>query len=112
MESDMEDENAPIEYDSAYLNSLRELKILSGLGFLALAYTIGYSSQFGYSVSSPENLKTVLGMPHWIFWGVLVPWIVTAALTIGFALFVMRDDDEDLVASESCEASGADGEEL
>ena len=106
----MDADEDPIEYDPAYLNSLRELKVLAVFGLLALIYTIGYASFFGYSRPVLDKPRLMLGMPLWVFWGVVVPWIGTAVLTVGFALFVIRDDDDDLVELK-CNALDSEGDE-
>ena len=45
----------------------------------------------GYDVD-PTNLKTTMGMPSWIFWGVGLPWLMANVVTIWFALKFMVDD--------------------
>jgi len=34
-----------------------------------------------------------MGMPHWVFWGVVMPWVTTMIVSIWFALFCIRDDE-------------------
>ncbi|MFO0953976.1 MAG: hypothetical protein U0835_23030 [Isosphaeraceae bacterium] len=40
-----------------------------------------------------EEIRPVLGMPSWVFWGILAPWAACAVFSIGFAGFYMADDD-------------------
>lgn len=54
-------------------------------------YFLGYNR--GGHVLGPSDLGPVLGAPRWFFWGVLVPWGVCGALSLGFTGFVMIDDD-------------------
>lgn len=105
----MDRDDESIEYDPAYLNSLRELKILACFGVGSLLYTVGYSAMFGYRRPESQAEQAItLGMPSWVFWGVLLPWIFTGAVTIAFALFVMRDDDDDLIE----QTEGSSGKEV
>ena len=43
--------------------------------------------------SASRTFRPILGMPSWVFWGVLVPWLVCAVFTFWFAGFFMADDD-------------------
>jgi hypothetical protein len=55
----------------------------------AALYTLIYCGLYGYDATVP--LTYVLGFPHWVFWGIVVPWTVCTVLSIGFALFYMQD---------------------
>ncbi|WP_145343981.1 hypothetical protein [Rosistilla ulvae] len=96
----MDTPDGPIEYDTSYLNSLRELKFVVVIGSIALAWTLIYGGWKGYS-SDPEAVEITLGMPSWVFWGIAIPWCVTSMATLGFALFVLREDDDDLLEQEA-----------
>jgi hypothetical protein len=39
------------------------------------------------------DLRPILGMPRWFFWGVTVPWVMSGAVSLVFAGFAMADDD-------------------
>lgn len=41
----------------------------------------------------PE-FPTIAGLPVWVFWGIAVPWSVASAVTVGFALFGIKEEDE------------------
>lgn len=58
---------------------------------LALAYTVGYCSQYAYG-RTLDSLTFVWGFPDWVFWGIVVPWAVVLAITILFCLTVMGDE--------------------
>ena len=58
---------------------------------------------FGYrqGAGSPESL--LFGFPGWVVWGVFVPWLVADAVTVVFALWIIRDgDEEDSGEDEAC----------
>ena len=95
-----EDSDQPIQYDPAYLNSLRELKFVIGIGALALAWTVTYGGLFGYAPDA-DSEPLVMGMPSWVAWGIALPWAVTSLGTLLFAMYVIREDDDDLLESKS-----------
>src|SRR5262245_588172 len=84
----------------------REAALVMVLWLAALVWTVVSCYLHGYQhapdawvvrhgLATPrtaENLRTILGMPDWAFWGVFVPWLVCTVATVGFSLFVMRDD--------------------
>jgi hypothetical protein len=87
----------PSDTDPVLRNARREA-IAIGLVWLAsTVYSCGYCYWFGYSTPArplgPQDLHPILGMPSWIFWGVMAPWAVCAVFTFWFAGFVMADDD-------------------
>jgi hypothetical protein len=57
---------------------------------VCLAWTVGYSALAGYGVPG-EVIRLVLGMPAWVFWGVLAPWAAATAFSVWFGLFVMKE---------------------
>jgi hypothetical protein len=83
--------------DPVLKNSRREA-ILIGLTWLcATTYCCAYSYFFGYIREGhplgPNDVHPILGMPSWVFWGIMVPWAACALFTFGFAGFFMADDD-------------------
>jgi hypothetical protein len=63
----------------------------------ATAYCCIYCYFFGYirpdRPLGVEDIHPILGIPSWIFWGVLAPWAVCALISFWFAIFSMADDD-------------------
>ena len=75
------------------LKSARREAIAALLLFTAaLAYTVTYCVLKGYH-RPPESLTFILGMPDWVFWGVLVPWLACSVVAFPFALRFMKDAD-------------------
>ena len=70
----------------------REAIFVALLWCAAAAYTIGYCALFGYGRSA-KDLKFVLGIPDWVFWGIVVPWTVCLAIGCWFAWFFMTDEE-------------------
>jgi hypothetical protein len=76
--------------DPLFRNSAREAKTALLLFGLAFAWTTGVAAFMGYGRS---ELRFVLGVPDWIFWGVFLPWGVFLAASLVFGLRFMKDDD-------------------
>ncbi len=88
--------------DPVYASSLRELKWILIIWLINAIWVVGYCVWFGYP-DEERPLTTVLGMPSWVFWGVLVPWIVAATVSSWFALTQMEDhplDEREPTVSE------------
>jgi hypothetical protein len=66
---------------------------------IAMAYSVGYCSLFGYHRTA-ESLTFVLGFPDWVFWGLVLPWGIFTIVATLFAFFFMTDED---LESASCE---------
>ena len=68
------------------------------LWLLAFVWTIGYCHQFGTN-RTLDNLTFVFGIPDWVFWGILIPWLICAVLSCLFSQFVMTDAPLDAVSN-------------
>ncbi len=80
--------------DPVFLHSRREALVILGLWAGAMLWVVPYCYFFGYHpVSDPDQLKTILGIPDWVFWGVLVPWVVCCLVTIYLCFWFIADDD-------------------
>ena len=73
-------------------------------------WVIGYCGWAAYRPVDGDPVL-VLGLPHWVFWGVLTPWLCATLLSTGFALGIMKDhdlnrsDDENAESARSSESS-------
>jgi hypothetical protein len=56
-----------------------------------VSYFLGYSRDD--RPLGPADIRPILGMPRWFFWGVIVPWLASGAFIFWFAGFVMVEDD-------------------
>ena len=85
------------ETDPVLKNARREAIVIGIVWFAAMAYCCGYCYLFGYirpdRPLGQEDVRPILGMPSWVFWGIMVPWAVSAVFTFWFAGFRMADDD-------------------
>ncbi len=82
----------PKDYDPTFVNTRREAKAIFAAWVVALLWAVPCCYLLGYN-RTPDEITTVLGIPSWVFWGVLAPWLVADAFTIWFCAFVMVDDD-------------------
>ncbi len=78
--------------DPTFLHARREAWQILVAWAVCLAWTVGYSALAGYDVP-PQQVQLVLGMPGWVFFGVLVPWIAATAFSVWFGLYRIADDD-------------------
>ncbi|MCA9231823.1 MAG: hypothetical protein KDA57_14325 [Planctomycetales bacterium] len=103
--------------DPVFRNTLREAKLIFLIWAAAFVYTCSFCYLFGYlshpsdpsatgpAVSSwlgplerfdrdPATLSTPLGLgiPDWVFYGIIFPWIACLVATFGFCLFVFKED--------------------
>ena len=89
--------------DASFRQSRKEfLTMVVAWGVFAL-WSATYVGLNG-SQEEGESLRLVLGMPHWVVFGILVPWVFGLGFTIWFALCFMKDTD-----LESIEEGGNEG---
>ena len=79
-------------FDPFFLNARREAVIILIAWAVCLIWTVGYSALAGYDVA-PDQVSVILGMPGWVFWGVLVPWMAATVFSVWFSLVYIADDD-------------------
>jgi len=85
---------SPVEYDPVFLHSRREAIIIFSVWFVALLWSVPYCYFHGFPETfDPATFETTLGIPTWLFWGILVPWLVADVFTIWFCFFYMKEDD-------------------
>jgi hypothetical protein len=69
---------------------------------LLWSMVVGYF--MGYRRPSNE-MTLILGMPDWIFWSVVLPWVLCLGFSVWFCFRYMADDD---LGRDSVEDSGHD----
>ena len=77
--------------DPVYVTSLREAYWIVAAWAVNCLWVVGYCRLRGYDSVDVENLRTILGMPAWVFWGIFLPWIAATVFTIWFALKCIAD---------------------
>ncbi len=97
--------------DPVLRSSRREALVVLACWACAFAYTVGYSYFHGYN-RSLESLTFVWGIPDWVFWGVVVPWLSCTAFSVWFAFAFMTDEwlgqDPEEEAEELLAAAASD----
>jgi hypothetical protein len=82
--------------DPVLINARREAWIIFGAWLTCTIYCCTYYYLFGLSRPGnplgPEDVRPVLGMPSWVFWGIFAPWVAFFVFNIVFAGFYMKDD--------------------
>ena len=76
-------------------HSLSEMRWIISVWGVFFVWVIGYCRLFGYArpVDEPGSEPAIqYGMPAWVVWGVLVPWLLAAAVSSWFAIFHMAND--------------------
>jgi hypothetical protein len=86
-------------------NARREAAIVLAIWATALIYSVGFCAIYGYGPAAQRQLTLVFGFPFWVFWGVVVPWLVCAALSMVLCNFVMTNED---LGEDPDEAEGDD----
>jgi len=59
---------------------------------VALVWSVGYAGLFGYNRPA-DSIRLILGMPDWVFWSIVVPWVLALLFSVWFCFFYMADDD-------------------
>ena len=80
--------------DLVFIHSKREAGWIMISWAFFLIWTVGYAAIFGYD-KDVESMQLVIGIPAWIFWGVLTPWVVATGFSVWFGLVFMKDDTLD-----------------
>jgi hypothetical protein len=60
------------------------------------AATLVWSIGSGYALGNqrpPHELHLILGIPTWVFWSVVLPWLLCLAFSVWFCFAYMADDD-------------------
>jgi hypothetical protein len=83
--------------DPTYRNARREATIILGAWLASTVYCCAYAYLFGYQRGGRplgvDDIRPVLGIPSWILWGVMLPWLACSLFTLWFAGSYMADDD-------------------
>lgn len=81
--------------DPVYVHARSETTVIASLCVLFLVITLIVCGSLGYDKSPTEiaQVDATMGMPTWVFWGLLVPWIMVNILTTLFCFTWMSEDD-------------------
>jgi hypothetical protein len=77
--------------DPLVKSARREALVVTAFFLAAMAYTLTYCGINGYNRDS-DSIQLVFGFPDWVFWGVIVPWVVSTIVSVVYALVFITDD--------------------
>ncbi len=78
--------------DPVYQNSKRETFWILLIWAVFAFWVVGVSGWLGFGNDPNAPVKTILGFPAWVFWGIAVPWLGANVVIFYFATKVMKDD--------------------
>lgn len=88
----------------SFRQSRREMVVIVGAWLVFLIWT-GLVCGVGARHAPGEPVETVLGMPRWAFFGVVLPWGAACVFTLWFSMVFMKDTDLDPDRDEETEDS-------
>lgn len=65
------------------------------MAWLVFMVWTGIACSLGWKHESGEEIATILGMPRWVFFGVILPWLAACGFTGWFSMCYMKDTDLD-----------------
>lgn len=83
--------------NATYRRARREALIIMAAYVVAMTWTALVCYFWGYQRDA-ATMTLILGMPDWVFWGIVVPWLASNLFTAWFTLGYMVDEqlaDED-----------------
>jgi hypothetical protein len=95
----------PRHAERLFYHSRREAAIVLVVWFLALVWSVGYSYLFGYQhppdswvvqrgwVGPQQDFGHFLGIPHWVWFGIILPWLLCTVFTFLLAAYGIADDE-------------------
>lgn len=85
------------EFDPVFIHSRREAIIIFCVWVVCLLWAVPYCYNNGYPAAGeqfdPESLVLVWGMPSWVFYGIVLPWLLAILFSTWFCFSYMKDDD-------------------
>lgn len=76
----------------SYRQSLREFWWITGAWGVFVIWNVASGALFAYQIPDPgAEMATVMGVPRWVFFTVLFPWLFGNAFILWFATKLMKD---------------------
>lgn len=85
-------DRADLEADPVFVHARREALLILAVWASCLVWSVTWCYQNGFHLA-PEEVTTVVGIPTWVFWGIVVPWLAADVFSIWFCFFYMVEDD-------------------
>lgn len=100
--------------DPVFRHSRREALAIFLVWLAAALWSLPYCYLNGYGEAiDPQNLETIMGIPSWVFYGVVAPWLVADVLTIILCFGYIKNDDlgESAAEGHPIETGAVEGQE-
>ena len=89
-----ESEQDSLELDPVFLHARKGAVVIFGLWLIVFVWAVPFCYWNGYiDKFDPDNLNTIGGIPSWLFWGIVIPWILADLFTAWFCFCNVKDDD-------------------
>lgn len=97
MTTDQDPGPSPIRewLDPVVVHARREACVILVAFVAFLMWSVSWCYLAGYHEPADGPPTQVFGIPSWVFWGVLVPWIAADVFGLWFCFFYMADDPLD-----------------
>ncbi|MCR9200929.1 MAG: hypothetical protein NXI04_20005 [Planctomycetaceae bacterium] len=106
------EESGELIPDPVFVQSLRESGVILLTWLACFVWTFTYCTRYGYPTDvDPTAFPTVLGMPSWVVWGIVLPWSLANVVTLVFCFGFMQDaalEPDDMSEQASGVSSSAD----
>lgn len=93
--------------DPVLVHARREVAAIVVAFVICAIWSVSWCYFHGYYVED-KPLRTVMGLPSWVFWGIAVPWVICDVFTIWLCFAYMEDDplgeEIDTAAAQTGEA--------
>lgn len=102
----MQNEESADEYeiDPVYLHARREAVVVLVIFAVFATYVLTVSYWLGFAATDADppgeiELGPFGGMPRWVFWGIVIPWLAANVVTAWFCFLYMKEDELDAASS-------------
>jgi hypothetical protein len=80
------------ELGESFRQSSRETLVIIGAWVVFMVWT-AIACARGARPGPDGEYATAFGMPRWVFFGVVLPWVAAVIFTLWFSMFHMKDTD-------------------
>lgn len=78
---------------SNYALCLKEFKFAFSTTMIYILLSCAISYVLGYN-KTVEEISIIGGIPSWVLFGVIIPWVLMVLLTAYYGFFVMKGDEK------------------
>jgi hypothetical protein len=94
------------EVDPVFLNSRREAVAIFATWFVVMIWAVPVCYMLGYEADvDSSNISLTMGIPTWVFWGIVIPWLAADVATTWLCFKFMKNDDLGIAADENASVS-------